>query len=71
MPTAQPSYIVNARGQRVQVVLDISEYETMLDLLEELEEIRAYDAAEASDERPIPMEEAFADIDRARVCSGT
>jgi hypothetical protein len=60
------SFLVDAEGNRVGVVLDIHEYQTLLEDLEELESVRAYDAAKASGERPIPFEQAIADIERHR-----
>jgi hypothetical protein len=60
------SFLVDAEGNRVGVVLDIHEYQTLLEDLEELESVRAYDAAKASGEQPIPFEQAIADIERHR-----
>lgn len=59
-------YIVDAQGNRVGVLLDIVEYERMLDELEELEALRAYDAATASGDEAIPFEQAVAEIERGR-----
>ena len=59
-------YVVNERGEKVSVVLGIAEYEKMLQELEELESIRAYDAAKASGETPVPFQQAIADIERER-----
>lgn len=41
-------YIVDEKGNRVGVLLDIEDYHKLLAELEELESIRAYDAAKAS-----------------------
>ncbi|MGH7858524.1 MAG: hypothetical protein ACREQY_14465 [Candidatus Binatia bacterium] len=51
-------YLTDERGKRVGVVLGIEEYEKMLDDLDELDAIRAYDEAKASGEKPIPWSEA-------------
>jgi PHD/YefM family antitoxin component YafN of YafNO toxin-antitoxin module len=40
-------YIVDENGKRVSVILPIEEYERMIEALEELEDIRAYDEAKA------------------------
>jgi len=40
-------------------VIDITEYRRLLDALEELESLRAYDAAKASDDEAIPFEQAI------------
>ena len=55
---APPRYLTNERGERIAVVLDIADYERMLEELEELEDIRAYDQAKASGEKPIHYAEA-------------
>jgi hypothetical protein len=59
-------YIVDEQGKRVSVILDMEEYLKILDELEELEAIRAYDEATASGEVPIPFEQAIAEIERER-----
>lgn len=59
-------YIVDEKGNRVGVVLDIEDYHKLLAELEELESIRAYDAAKASGDEAIPFEQAVAEIERER-----
>jgi hypothetical protein len=60
-------YIVDAKGNRIGVVLDIKDYRKLLEALEELESIRAYDAAKASSDEAIPFEQAIAEIERNRL----
>jgi hypothetical protein len=48
------------------VLLDISDYHKLLEELEELEAIRAYDAAKASGDEVIPFGQAVAEIERKR-----
>jgi PHD/YefM family antitoxin component YafN of YafNO toxin-antitoxin module len=57
-------YIVDRDGKRVAVVLDIEVYQAMLEELEELEDIRAFDEAIASGDEVIPFEEVVAEIER-------
>ncbi len=59
-------FLVNEKGEKVAVVLGIEEYEKLLEELEELEDIRAFDEAEASGETAVPLEQALAEIKRAR-----
>jgi len=59
-------YVVDEDGARVSVLLDIEEYQRLLEALEELESIRAYDAAKASGDEVIPFEQALAEIERGR-----
>ena len=60
------TYIVDEKGERVGVLLDIEEYEAILEQLEDLESIRAFDAAKASNENAIPFEQAIGEIERER-----
>jgi len=50
----------------IGVVLDIADYRKLLEELEELESIRAYDAAKASGDEAIPLEQAVAEIEQNR-----
>ncbi len=59
---------MNERSEKVAVVIGIEEYEKILEELEDLEDIRAYDEARASGETGIPLEQALAEIRRNRKC---
>ena len=59
-------YLVDEKGERVAVVLGIQEYQKMLAELEELEAIRAYDAAKAAKDDVIPFEQAVREIEQER-----
>jgi len=63
MSTMKERFIVDENGQRVGVVLDIEDYRQLLEDVEELEAIRAYDAAKASGDEAVPLEQAFAEIE--------
>jgi len=56
-------YIIDEKGNRTGVLLDIDDYNKILDELEELYSIRAYDAAKASGDEAIPFEEAVTEIE--------
>ena len=62
MPRLKQKFVVNEKGKRVSVILDMSEYERILGDLEELESIRAYDRAKASGEEAVPFDEAVVEI---------
>ena len=66
MLSRKEQYLVDEKGNRVGVVLDIGDYQKILDELEELESIRAYDAAKSAGDEAIPFEEAVAEIERTR-----
>lgn len=57
-------FLVDEEGRRISVVLEIADYERILEDLEELESIRAYDAAKESGDEAIPFEQAVREIQR-------
>jgi len=64
MQATRPRYIVDDQGKKVAIILDIEEYERLLEELEELDDIRAYDEAKAEGDEFIPAKQAWAEIDR-------
>jgi PHD/YefM family antitoxin component YafN of YafNO toxin-antitoxin module len=60
------NYVVDEQGNPIGVVLDIADYRKLLEELEELESIRAYDAAKALGDEAIPFEQAVAEIEQNR-----
>ena len=64
MSEHEQQYVINKDGQRVSVVIDIKEYDKLLEDLEELEAIRAFDRAKASGEKGIPFDHAMSEIER-------
>jgi hypothetical protein len=61
---SETKYVVDEKGNRIGVVLNILEYEKLLEEAEELDSIRAFDKAKASGEKPIPFEQAVSEIER-------
>jgi len=61
-----PQFIIDGDGNRVAVILKIDQYEALIDELEELEDIRAFDKAKASGDEIIPFEQATEEIERKR-----
>jgi len=67
MISVHPQYITDSKGKKSFVILPAKEFETMLENLEELEDIRIYDQAKKEDNGDrIPMEEAFTIIESKR-----
>ena len=62
-----PHFVTDADGKRTGVLLDLETYEQLLEAWEELDDIRAYDAAkariDAGEEEVIPFEAAMAELD--------
>ncbi len=59
-------FIVDDKGNWTAIILDIAEYEKLMEEIEELEAIRAYDAAVVSGDEAIPFEQAANEIERSR-----
>ena len=51
----EPQYIIDKKGKKLSVVISIAEYKKMLEDMEELEDIRLYDAVKARKEKSIPF----------------
>ncbi len=66
MPTVNERYVVDEKGDRVGVILPMGEYRKLMEELEELESIRAYDAAKSSGDEAIPFDQAVREIERDR-----
>jgi len=57
-------FILDDQGRKIAVILPLEEYKRICEELEELESIRAYDAAKASKDEVIPFEQAIKEIDK-------
>lgn len=61
-----PQYITDSKGNKLSVILPLSEYKKIIEALEELEDIRLYDEAMMDKEPTVPVEEAFKLIEAKR-----
>ena len=66
MTVLKQRYIVDEKGNQTGVILDMDAYRKILEDLEELESIRAYDAAKESGDEAIPFEQAIKEIEERR-----
>ena len=66
MVTMQEQYLTDREGKRVGVVLDLEQSQQIIEEPEELEDIRAYDAAMASGDEVIPFDQAVAEIGKSK-----
>lgn len=57
-----PQYVVDNKQSTKAVLLSAEEWEQVLEELEELEDIRAYDAAKAKSQETVLFEEAVRQI---------
>jgi PHD/YefM family antitoxin component YafN of YafNO toxin-antitoxin module len=64
-------YIVDENGKRTGVILPVEEYERLIEELEELEDVRAFDEAvearERGEDEVIPLDQAFREIREGKV----
>ncbi len=66
MITLHERFVIDEDGKRTAILLDIEEYNKLLEELEELESIRAFDAAKSSGDEAIPFDQAVAEIEKQR-----
>ena len=66
MLSLKERYIIDKNGEKIGVFLDISDYEKILEELEELEAIRACDEAKSSNDEQIPFEDSIDEIEKGR-----
>lgn len=59
MISINPQFITDSKGKKTSVLLTIKEFNAILEQLEELEDIKLYDKAKASDDEVLPIDEAF------------
>ena len=59
-------FVTNNKGKQVGVLIDMVQYRRLLAELEELESIRAYDAAKAAKSKAVPFERAVRQIEKSR-----
>ena len=53
------AFITDGKEKKISAVLPIRQYQLLLEELEELADIRAYDKAKAKKETPIPLRDAI------------
>lgn len=63
---AREQYVIDERGNRTAVLLDVERYLELLEAQEELESIRAYDEAKASGDEVVALTQALDEIESAR-----
>jgi hypothetical protein len=66
MSTLNPQYITDKKGKKISVVLPIKEYKSIIEELEELEDIKLYDEAKAANDPSYPIDVAFKMVEAKR-----
>ncbi len=67
MIVVHPEYVVDARQKRKAVLLPYDEWEKILEAIEEVADIQAYDAAKASPSDAVDFEEAVKEISKGEL----
>lgn len=62
MITVHPEYITDEKQNRKSVILTVAEWESVVEDLEELDDIRSYDNAKAGPQDAVPFEQAVREI---------
>ena len=60
------TFVTDTKGKKVAVLLPIKAYHKMLEELEELEEVKAYDKATSRKQTFVPLKKAIKEIEAAR-----
>ena len=59
-------FVIDDHGKKLAVILPIKEYNKMVDDLEELEDIRLFDAAKKGKQEFMDADQAFREIEETR-----
>ena len=62
----KPQFITDARGKRIAAVIPITDYEKLIDRVDELAAIKAYDKAKKTKQTYTPAEDMFKRIESRR-----
>ena len=58
MVALHPEFVVDEKAEKKAVLVPFAEWQRLMEEMEELEDIRAYDKAKAERDDPVPFEEA-------------
>ncbi len=66
MGALRQQFIEDKQGNRIAVLMPIDQYNKLLDQLEDIDDIRTYDAAKAEGDEIIPFDQAISEIEKKR-----
>ncbi|MEN6449413.1 MAG: hypothetical protein ABFC96_02890 [Thermoguttaceae bacterium] len=67
MSTVHPQFVFDEDQHLQAVLLPVAEWERIVEDLEELDDIRAYDEATVGPQDAVPLDQAIHEIDEGRV----
>ena len=59
-------YITDKKGKKISVIIPIKEYESLIEELEDMEDVRLYDEAKKRKSEFIDAKQAFKEIEKQR-----
>jgi len=59
-------FVTDKKGKKIAVLVPLKEYKKMLDELDELECIKAYDQVKESEPEYLPASKVFKDVEKKR-----
>lgn len=62
----KPQFVTDDQGKKLAVILPIEEYDKLMEELEELEDIKRFDASQKSEREFVDAEQAFEEIESER-----
>ena len=66
MLSIHPQYITDTKGKKISAILPMKEFKTIIDELEELEDIKLYDESKNDNEASVPKIKAMKMIEAER-----
>lgn len=66
MNATKQKFVVNRKGKPVQVLIDIDDFEKMMEELEELDCIRSFDEAKKGKYKVVPFLKAIEEIENGK-----
>ena len=63
MKLIHTEYIIDDKGKKKAVLLPLEEWDKIVEELEELEDIKAYDKAKLQPSKPIPLDKALDELE--------
>jgi PHD/YefM family antitoxin component YafN of YafNO toxin-antitoxin module len=64
MIQVHPQFVVDEKKKRKAVIIPFKEWEQIVEALEELDDIQAYDSAKETEQERIPFEDAVKEIEQ-------
>ncbi len=66
MTTIDPQYITDNKGKKISAIIPIKQFKTIVNELDELEDIKLYDETKSKKAKSYPIEKAFKIIEAKR-----